>query len=278
MRRKHRKLSGAKYFIEFMNDTRSSVAITLAVWKALFLREAISRISGGRAAWLWLLLEPVAHLTIMMVMISTIRKRVMPDIDFALFLAIGILSYNLFRTTATRSMAAISANRALFAYRQVKPIDVVLVRAFLEGAIQLFVGLVMFGGMSLFGFDVVPSDPLTMLWIFALLWIFGTGLGLILSVGSTLVPEIGRVANLCFIPLYFLSGVLFSPALLPSPLREVLLLNPLMQGLELLRGAFSSSYHVASSIDAFYLLSFALASLFFGLALNVRFASRLVMQ
>jgi len=261
-----------------MDNTRSSVAITLSVWKALFLREAISRVSGARAAWLWLLLEPVAHLTILMVIFSTIRRRIMPGFDFVLFLAIGILGFNLFRYSAMRSMAAISANRALFAYRQVKAVDVVVVRAFLEGVIQLFVGLVTFAGLSLAGFDVVPHDPLTVITVFALFWLFGTGIGLMLSVGDTLVPEIGKVAHLVFMPLYFLSGVLFSPAMLAPGLRELLLLNPLMQGLELLRAAFASGYHVVAGIDIYYLTAFTFASLFFGLALHVRFAPRLVMQ
>jgi len=33
--------------------------VTFSVWKAMFLREAVARLSAGRAAWLWLLLEPV---------------------------------------------------------------------------------------------------------------------------------------------------------------------------------------------------------------------------
>lgn len=261
-----------------MGNLRSSASITLSSWNALFLREAVSRVSGRRAAWLWLLVEPAAHLTVLMVIFSTIRHRVMPGFDYALFLAIGILGYNLFRNSATRSMAAISANRALFAYRQVKPVDVVLVRAFLEGVIQLFVGLIMIAGMSLVGLEALPHDPLTVMLVFALFWLFGTGVGLMLSVGSTLIPEIGKMANLCFIPLYFVSGVLFSPAMVPPALRDWLLLNPVMQGLELARAAFSPSYHVVTGVDLYYLMAFAFASLFFGLAVHVRFARRLLMQ
>jgi capsular polysaccharide transport system permease protein len=271
-------VQGCHNLIPFLDNSRSSVAVTLSVWNALFLREALSRISGGRAAWVWLFLAPVAHLAILMVIFTIIRTRFVPGIEIAMFLAVGILAYGLFRTASTRSMAAISANRALFAYRQVKPVDVVLVRAFLEGVIQLFVALIVFAGMSLFGFDVLPSDPLMVMLIFVLLWIFGTGLGLLLSVGSTLVPEIGQVANLLFIPLYFLSGVLFSPSMLPPGLLEWLLLNPLMQGIELLRGAFMSGYQMVGGIDLFYLTAFAFVSLFLGLAVHVRFSSRLLMQ
>lgn len=261
-----------------MSEPRSSAQITLAVWKALFLREAVTRVSDARAAWLWLILEPVAHLAVLMVIFSTIRQRLMPGFDVALFLAIGIVGFNLFRNSATRSMAAISANQALFAYRQVKPVDVVLVRAFLEGVVQALVALVLFAGMSLFGFDVLPGDPLAAFAVFGLFWLFGTGLGLMLSVGSTLIPELGRVANFLFIPLYLLSGVLFSPVVMPPALREVLLLNPLMQGLEILRAAFSVEYHMIAGLSLDYLSAFALLSVFLGLALHVRFARRMTRQ
>jgi capsular polysaccharide transport system permease protein len=42
--------------------TRSNWQVTVAVWRALLLREAVSRLFGRRAALFWLLLEPVAHM------------------------------------------------------------------------------------------------------------------------------------------------------------------------------------------------------------------------
>ncbi|MCM8612194.1 ABC transporter permease [Accumulibacter sp.] len=260
------------------HHARSHLTIALAVWKALFLREAVTRVSGSRAAWLWLILEPVAHLSIVMLIFSAVRRRLFDGVSFALFLAIGILAYNLFRNCATRSMAAISANRALFAYRQVKAVDVVLVRAFLEGVIQFFVGGVLLAAMSVVGFHTLPHDPLAVFFLFAVFWAFGTGVGLILSAGSTLVPEIGKLATLFFVPLYFLSGVLYSPRILPPEMREWLLLNPLMHGLELLRAAFFANYTVVSGVEVGYLVTSTCASIFLGLALHVRFSSRLVME
>jgi capsular polysaccharide transport system permease protein len=260
------------------HQPRSHIEVAFAVWRALFLREAVTRVSESRAAWLWLLLEPVAHLAIVMVIFSAVRGRLAGGVDFALFLAVGILGYNLFRNSATRSMAAISANRALFAYRQVKAVDVVLVRSFLEGVIQFFVGGVLLAAMSVFGFDTLPHDPLSVFAIFGIFWAFGTGVGLILSAGSTLVPEIGKLASLLFVPLYFLSGVLYSPAILPLQMREWLLVNPLVHGLELLRGAFFHNYALVSGVEINYLVFFACASVFLGLALHVRFAARLVME
>jgi capsular polysaccharide transport system permease protein len=40
-----------------MHSARTSLAITLSVWKALFLRESLSCLFSARAAWFWLLAE-----------------------------------------------------------------------------------------------------------------------------------------------------------------------------------------------------------------------------
>jgi capsular polysaccharide transport system permease protein len=66
--------------------------------------------------------------------------------------------------------------------------------------------------------------------------------------------------------------------MLPPEVREWLLLNPIMQGLELARAAFSPGYTAVTGLDLGYVTAFAFVSFFFGLALHVRFARRLLMQ
>jgi len=259
-----------------MSISRTPLDVTISVWKALFLREALTRLSAGRSAWLWLLLEPVAHVAFLMIIFSTIRQRVLPGVEFALFLAIGVIGFHLFKNSAQRSIGAISANMALFAYRQGKPIDSVLVRIFLEGVIQLFVGVSLLSIMALFGFDVLPNDPLRAITAWMLLWLFGAGLGLMLSVGATLVPEIGKIANLTFTPLYFISGVFFAPFMMPAVIQEYLILNPIIHGLEGLRSAFFRGYPNIAGISLSYLAVFSLLTVFFGLLLHMRFSNKLV--
>jgi len=259
-----------------IRTTRTPVAVAISVWKALFLREALTRLSAERAAWLWLLLEPIGHVAVLMILFSTIRKRMAPGVDFALFFALGILGFNLFRNAALRSMNAISANAALFAYRQCKPVDAVMVRILLEGVIQSFVAVVILIGSSFFGFEVVPGDPLQVMTAWMLLWMFGAGVGFMLSVGVTLIPEIGKVVELVVTPLYFLSGVIFLPSMAPAALRDLILLNPILHGLEALREPFFPEYQIVQGANLYYLAAFAALSLFIGLLLHIRYASKLV--
>ncbi|GAB3537716.1 ABC transporter permease [Noviherbaspirillum agri] len=257
---------------------RSSWQIQRAVISALFLREAVNRLSAGRAAWLWILLEPVAHLIFLMALFGFVLHRVTYGIDGGMFVVTGLLGFFLAQNTATRCMGGISANSALFAYRQVQPVDTVLVRAGLEGFLMLITALVLLAGAGLFGFHVVPHDVLLVLVAVVGLWLCGMGIGLILSVGAELVPELGKVANLLFRPLYFISGVMFPAMAIPQPYREWMLLNPFLHGLEILRAGYFPQFHPAPGASWAYLYGFALVTIFFGLALHVRFANRLVAQ
>lgn len=259
-----------------MARTRHSLEITFAVWKALFLREAVTRLSAGRAAWLWILVEPLVHVVMLMALFGFVYHRIVSGVDGAMFVMTGLLAFFMARNTATRCIDAISANGALFAYRQVLPVDTVLVRAMLEGFLLLIVTLVLLVGADLFGYDIRPADPLQVVLGFAGMWLCGLGVGLMLSVTAELVAELGRIARLIFLPLYFMSGVMYPANIIPQPYRDWLLLNPFMDGVELIRGGFFAQYDAVPEASMTYVLGFAMVTIFFGLALHIRFAEKLV--
>lgn len=261
-----------------MHTARGSTAITLSVWTALFLREAVSRLFARRAAWFWLVTEPVFHVVFLIFIFSAIRVRTIGGIDFALWLMVGMLAFFMFRRTGIQVMNAIGPNRSLFVYRQVKPIDTLLVRGGLEGLIMIMITGILLGGAALFGHSVIPADPLAVLEAFFGLWLLGMGFGLISSVIAELVPELGEIMNLIMMPLYILSGVMFPISALPQPYRDWLLLNPLAHGLEAARLGFAPSYHAVPELSIGYIYGFALVSIFVGLALHRRFALRLLTQ
>lgn len=261
-----------------IHHERKPIMITLSVWQALFLREAVSRLSAGRAAWLWLLLEPVIHVTYVLVIYTAIRVRSVGGIEAAVWLMVGMLAFFMFRRTAAQVMNGINANRVLFTYRQVKPVDSVLVRAGLEGFLMILISMILFSGAALFGFAIIPADPLAVLEAFFGLWMVGLGFGLTTSVAIELVPEIGKLIGFILRPLYMISGVLLPIGSIPQPYRAYLLFNPIVHGLEAVRLGFSPRYHAVEELNILYLYGFAMVAIFLGLALHNRFATRLVMQ
>ncbi len=269
----------AKYCIRpYMEASRSPLELTISVWKALFLREAVQRLFGARAAWLWLFLEPMAHIAFLLFLFTAVRMRVVGGIDTPLWLMTGLLAFFTFKRCATQAMNAVEANRALFAYRQVKPVDTVLSRAALEGFLMLLISLAFFSAAALWGHDVIPAEPLSVLEAFGVMWLLGLGLGLMSSVAKELVPELGRVIGLLMTPLYFASAVMFPLNLVPSPYIDWLLYNPLIHAIESARLGFAPHYLAVEGTELGYAYAVALVMIFLGLALQLRHGERLASQ
>lgn len=261
-----------------MHLIRTSTVITLSVWKALFLREAVTRIFSGRAAWLWLLIEPMFNVFYLVIIFTVIHVTTVGGIDTVVWLLVGMLGFFMFRRTATQVMNGVNANKTLFAYRQVKPIDTVLVRGGLEGFLMIIISSILLISIALFGHSVIPADILAVLEAFFGLWLIGLSFGLITSVISELLPELGKIINLIMMPMYVISGVIFPISSVPPPYRDWLMLNPVADGLEAIRLGFAPYYHAAPEMSIAYIYEFALVGIFFGLSLHRRFALRLTTQ
>lgn len=257
---------------------RSPLAVTLAVWRAIFLREALDRLFDMRAAWFWLLMEPVLHIAFITFIFTVIRMRTVGGIDVAVWIIVGMLAFFMFRRTAMQVMHAVDSNKPLFAYRQVKPFDTSIVRGGLEAFLMVMVAMVILTAAAFLGHDVFPDDPLLVLVAIFGLWLFGLGYGLVASVLMALVPETEHILKIVMLPLYLISGVIMPISAVPQPYRDILLINPLVHGLELVRQGFSSYYHMVPGVSIGYLYMWGIVSLFFGLMLYRRFALQLVMK
>lgn len=255
---------------------RSAWRITLSVWHALLLREAVARMFGRRAAALWLFLEPVAGIVFMLFIFTVLRTRYVGGMDTLLWLSSGLLSFYLFRRTAAQGAAAVGANLALYTYRQVKPVDTVLTRCVLEGVLMLLIAGLVFGVLALVDVPLQLHSPLQVMVSLLCLWCLGIGWGLTVSVATELVPEMGNVLNLLMMPLMLVSGVVFPLSAIPYPWREWLMVNPVSHGVEGVRVGISPYYHHTPELNLNYLLGFTLVLVFLGLVLQRRLRSRLV--
>ena len=70
---------------------RSSWAITWSVWRAMFLREAMYRLYYRRAAWFWLMLEPVGQIAVLIILYDVIQVRVLGGIDAGVLIWVGVV-------------------------------------------------------------------------------------------------------------------------------------------------------------------------------------------
>lgn len=261
-----------------MADVRNPLHVSFAVWKAIFLREALDRLFDMRAAWFWLLIEPVLHIGFLVFVFTIIRMRTVGNADVAVWIIVGMLAFFLFRRTAVQVTYAVDSNRPLFTYRQVKPFDPVLARAVLEAFLMSVVSIIIIGSAILLGYQAWPHDALLVLQANLGLWLFGIGYGLVASVLMELVPEMEHILKILMLPLYLISGVIFPLATIPQPYLDLLLLNPIAHGLELARAGFFPYYHTVQGLSMEYLYAWGVSGIFLGLVLYRRFALQLVMK
>jgi capsular polysaccharide transport system permease protein len=256
---------------------RTPWQVTRSVWYAMFMREAISRTMADRMGWFWMVFEPVALIGVMVGIRSFIRGggALIVNAPFIPWLIAGLMGFMLVREGMMRGMGAIEGNKSLFAYRQVSPVDPVLVRNFLEGMLRSFVFLIFIGGGLMLGQEMYPDNAIRAMGAWLSLWCLGLGLGLVTSVASTLVPEVGKIIRMISLPLMILSGVIFPLNSMPHWLLEYLMLNPIPHGLETLRLGFFENYKVVHGTSMLYFWLFTFTLIATGLLMHLRFTDRL---
>jgi capsular polysaccharide transport system permease protein len=247
---------------------RSSLAILSAVLFALVLREFRTHFNKRRMGAFWLVFEPLAFIMMMMFIRVYLRGRHIPGLDYPLFLITGLVPFMLFRNIALMGMGAIDANRSLFAYRQIKPLDCIVARVIVQCILMALVYAVLIFIMGFWaGYDVSIAHPLEWLGTLFLGVLFSFALSIILCIWAEAMPGIRTFVSLAFMPLYFLSGVMIPSWMLPVQIQHWLTWNPFFQLIEQLRIAIFPGYPVPPGISVTFVIFVTLALLLIALTL-----------
>ncbi|TCM68388.1 capsular polysaccharide transport system permease protein [Acinetobacter calcoaceticus] len=244
--------------------------------RALFLREIQTRFGQYRLGYLWIILEPLFTIGLLLVLFGAIMQRTLPNISYEVFLLNGIVAFRMFRSGLAQSLGAAQANKGLFSYRPVKPIDALIARNILEFFLS-FTAYIFFSAVFLWlgleiSFEAIP----TLLGYWLLLFLFMLSFSLIFIVLGDLSSELSKLMSVIFLILYFLSGVMYSVHIIPAQYREYFLYNPLIHIFEPMRHAVAPAYPLVDGISLSYVLTWIGLSLLLGLLLYKRFERRMI--
>jgi capsular polysaccharide transport system permease protein len=245
---------------------RSGLEVQQAAVKALFLREIKTRFGKYRLGYLWAILEPAAHMLILLSVFGFIMHRTMPDISFPVFLLNGLIPYFIFSNIAIRSIGAIEANQGLFNYRPVKPIDTIIARSLLEIFIYsvVYVTLMIIVGLTGETFNIHNIAILILTWL--LLCFFSMGIGLMFMVIGKSFPEMEKFLPILIKPLYFISCIMYPLHVIPKQYWVYILWNPIVHVVELSRESVVIGYD-SEGVSISYLIVSTLVIFFLGLAM-----------
>lgn len=241
-----------------MPHKREPLQIQRAVLIALVVRELRARVEGRWLGLLWTVFEPLAHVLVIVALLGARSSLFLANVDYPVFLVTGLLPFFLFRNLARKLPSAIGANRNLFAYRQVMPIDALTAGAIVEIGLYSAVYVLALTLLGWMGLHALPQAPIELLVVSAVLIVLGTGLGLLFSIVAFQRPRVNAVIGLVFYPLYFVSGVIFPLHNLAPDVRSWLLLNPVLHLIELSRLYFVPNYATVSGVSLTYPAAWAL--------------------
>lgn len=245
---------------------RSGLKVMAAAFHALLMRELQTRFGGYRLGYLWAPLEVLFQVLIFLVIFGAIRERLVPGMDFSLFLVAGMVPFRMFQKIAVRSLGAADANKGLLMYRSIRHIDVIIARSFLELIIYFFTSILLLAGLAFFGIYASFEHLDVVLFCWLTMFVFSFGIALLMMIIGFYGGEISKVITVIFTILYLASGIIYPIHIVPEPYFSYLLYNPFIHNIELMRHAFAPNYP-AYHIDIWYFIKWMFVVNFLGLLL-----------
>lgn len=243
-----------------------SLKIQGRVIYALMMRELITRFGRHNLGVLWLILEPMLFtvgVTTLWTAAGLHHGSPLPVVAFAIS---GYSSVLMWRNTTSHSISSLEQNLNLLYHRNVRVLDVLIARILLEasGATLSFATLSI--GVIAFGIVEPPDDLLKVVGGWLMLAWFGAALGITLGSAvaySDLVDRLWHPASYLLFPL---SGAAFMVDWLPVGSRDVVLMLPMVHGVEYVREGFFGNA-VRTHHDLAYMATVNLVLTFVGLVL-----------
>lgn len=223
----------------------SAFQIQLRVVHALLMREILTRFGRHNIGFLWMFVEPMTFtlgVTALWTATNSVHGSNLPIAAFALS---GYSSVLLWRNMPSRCIGAIAPNLSLMYHRNVKLIDVFAARLLLEaaGATISFVLLsVIFISVGLID---PPEDLLKVLGGWLMLAWFGMALGLLMGALSEEYELVDKLWHPTSYLLFPLSGAAFLVDVLPKRAQDLVLILPMVHGVEYVREGYFGSKIVA---------------------------------
>lgn len=198
----------------------------------LITQQLILRYRRTALGYLWTLINPLLMMTVMAVVFSTLFKADLKT--FAIFLFAGMIPWNFFSSVVTQSGTAFINNEGLikkiYLPKAIFPLSIafaLLIDSLLSFA-ALFVIIITLGGTLSWSLLFLPLS-------FALLFLFATSVGLIMSIATVFFRDLQHVILIAMQGLFFLTPILYKHDALAGKVAWLVGLNPVTPFITLFR-------------------------------------------
>jgi len=238
------------------------------------MREIITRYGRDNLGFFWLFVEPMIFTLGVTALWYTTGAHRLTNIPIVAFTVAGYSSVLLWRNCANRCVMAIQPNMGLLYHRNVRVLDLLITRTLLEIAGASISFVVLSSLWISLGWMDLPVDLSLVLCGWVLLAWFGTAVALILGALTAHSEVWERFWGPTTYLLFPLSGAMFMVDWLPHKMQDVILILPMVHGVEMLRAGYFGPIFRAH-YDTDYVICVCLVLTLLGLVL-VRDAGRRV--
>ncbi|WP_397581501.1 ABC transporter permease [Sphingorhabdus sp.] len=260
-----------------MASMRQGWGIQVRVIHALIIRELITRFGRENIGFLWIMVEPLLFALLVGLLWRGMKGPLEFGLDIVAFVVTGYIPLVLFRSSIGRAVNAFTANGSFLYHRQIKILDLILVRFIVELIGHMMAYLFMALVLGALGFFPWPYDLgfLILGWFYYALFTLAVTLVIApLSEMSEVLEKVIPVTVYMMIPF---SGAFYLVSSLVPAAAEVVLYSPPVHAMEMMRyGVFGPS--IDPQYDFSYPLAFSLPCLALGLLLCRKVRRRLVVE
>lgn len=221
-----------------LRGVQNSLVIQGRVLNALLMREIITRYGRNNIGFLWLFVEPMLFTLAITLIWSITRSAHGMQIPIVAFALTGYSSMMLWRNSSNRCLQALQPNQALMYHRNVRALDVLLARIFLEVCASTASCFLLSLLFIVVGWMDMPHNLSKAIGGWLLLTWFALSLGLFVGALSERSELVSRMWRVLLYLLFPVSGTGFLVDWMPYSLREVLAWVPMVNGLEMFRAGY----------------------------------------
>lgn len=233
---------------------------------AAVLRHYIHVIAGAeRLGYLWMMVEPLIQVFIIVAMYWFFGVTVilgMPALPFAI---IGVSAWLLFRQIMMRACYSLGREQVLCTYPVVHPLDVKTAKAIFYFLLYTVNMVIYFAFLYVANIYTASIDrPLETIVYWGGIGVLSFGASLALARLLVAAPITLRFIAIILRALYLMSGFFIISEQLPEQASGILLWNPMVHGMQLVRAAFFIEYE-SYDASAVYFWATTFMVLVFGL-------------
>lgn len=241
---------------------------------ALILRDIRSRYFGNGLGFLAAAAWPLAHITVILAIYTALGRTAPYGEAPSLFFATGLAPVLSALYISRFIMTSVLQNGMLLNFPAVHLLDIIFARGVLEILGGILMTIVLIAALYFAGVDVVPSDTIAAISGLAAALYLGFGMGVLNAVLAFKFKWWPLFYMLIYLVVYLTSGILFDASALPAKLKEIVVYNPALHVVEMVRGAYYPHYG-RELLDMKYPVGCATAVLFLGLSIERIFRRQL---